>query len=141
MSVFILCLLLVILFLGRSLVYFSRQSGENVLQYREEVQLHLAAEDAVERVWADWPHYEERFAVLEEGQPIYLSENTMTSKQAQEIKTYAMRKEGRIYLIACAFKRGEAYDDVLEAHSFAKGVIKKVKINDKEYYKWLGWTD
>lgn len=105
------------------------------------MRLRLAAEDAVESVWAAWPVYEEKMAAIADGHKIYLQENVPASDNELEIRTYVLRRQDRFYLIACAFRRADAWDAAVEPHIFAKGVIQKVKTDDKEYYKWLGWTD
>ncbi|SHK93264.1 hypothetical protein SAMN05216582_12522 [Selenomonas ruminantium] len=139
MSVIMLCLLMALLFMGRGLCNFGWQEGENLRQYREEMRLRLAAESAVETVWGDITDYESRFDSLSDGQKIDLSEQVAVRDADIETRVYALRKVKKVYLIACAFQRGTEENDILESHRFAKGVIEKV--NDKEHYKWLGWTD
>lgn len=137
-SLVILCLMLVVIFLGMGLFYFARQGAESVQQYREEMRMRLAAEGAVEDVWANVNQYEDAFAGLREGRQVSLPYNNQS--EGLKIKIYALLKQEKIYIIATVFRQQDELDRDLEPHCIVKGVLIKVRENGKTYYKWLGWT-
>lgn len=137
-SVLMLCLMLAMVFLGRGICYFARQEAESVQGYREEMQLRLAAESAVEKVWANIEADKSKVDALRNGVETPWGESR---EGAMETHTYALAREGKVYIIACTFfRRGTDFDDVWEPHCRVKGVIQKVRKNEVESYAWLGWV-
>lgn len=134
----ILCLMLVVIFLGMGLFYFARQGAENVQQYQEEMRMRLAAEGAVEEVWTNFSRYETKMLGLTEGKQVSLSNSGQ--EEGLDIRTYALLKQEKIYIVAVVFRQQEEIDHDLEPHCMVKGVLIKVRENGKKYYKWLGWT-
>lgn len=137
-SLVILCLMLVVMFLGMGLYYFARQGAENVQAYRAEMEMRLAAEGAVEGVWTNLDRYEPVLAGLREGKQDVLPNDIQ--REGLKIRTYALLKQGKIYIIAVVFRQQEELDRDLESHCIVKGVLIKVRENGKTYYRWLGWT-
>lgn len=137
-SVTLLCLLFVMLFLGQALFVFAREGAENIQYYRTETQLRLAAEGAAESLWSDLERYEAQLQELREGEKINLQSG---NEGEMEVYAYVLMKDGKMYIIATAFRRVSDLEKKVEPHCMVKAEIKKVKDeNGKAHYKWLGWT-
>lgn len=137
-SVAMLCLLFILLFLGRSAVSFARQEAVNAGQYRLEMQLRLAAEGAMESTWMRLANHESQLTGLQEGGKISLEQDKV---EDIETYTYAIVKDGKVYLVATAFRRVRDWEKKTEPHVRLKAEVEKVTGKDgKIHYKWLGWT-
>ena len=112
-----LCLLLVLAFMGRGLVYFSRQGAESARIYHQEMELRLASPLASLAEKTD--------SLLERG-----------DYDGLPYRIYGRRQGDRYYIMAYTFCRESEWDKRTEPHFLVKGVLKK----DGEQYKWLGWA-
>ncbi len=128
-----LCLLLVLAFMGRGLVYFSRQGAESARIYHQEMQLRLAGESLVEQ---------QVFRLKQDSSPLAsLAEKTDSLLERGDYdglpyRIYGRRQGDRYYIMAYTFCRESEWDKRTEPHFLVKGVLKK----DGEQYKWLGWA-
>lgn len=126
-------LLLVLVFMGRGLLYFARQGAYHVQSYQQEMELRLVAESLVEREWRNVAASDDRLQALGE------KTSTLWEKGTYEgfpYAAYVRKQEGKIYVIVTTFRRESALDKIIEPHVMVKGVLGK----EGNRYVWLGWA-
>ncbi|SDP48815.1 hypothetical protein SAMN05216366_12136 [Selenomonas ruminantium] len=137
-SLVLLCMLFILLFLGRGLLSFARQEAENIRQYSLETQLRLSAEGALESSWKRLDEYDVQLEKLQDGDKISLAQGRAGDF---ETYTYVIAQNKKMYLVAVAFRRVSDWEKKMEPHVRLKAEIKRIKARDgKIYYQWLGWT-
>lgn len=132
-SIAVLCLLLVMAFLGRGVTGFTRQGTEGVRIYRQEMNLRLAAESVVEREVLQLRNDDRPIRALPEKIDTLLEKGTY---EDYHFTVYARQQAELIYIIGCAFCRETELDEMVEPHVMVKGVLKK----NGNQYVWLGWA-
>ena len=137
-SVVLLSLLFVMVFLGRGLIRFAQQEAEHVSQYRLEMELHLAAEEAMEGCWRRLGEHASQMEDLQEGDRLNLEQGNVGKI---ETYTYAIVRGKKLYLVSTAFCRSSDWEKKVEPHVMLKAEIRKGKEeNGNVYFRWLGWT-
>ena len=128
-----LVLLVIMLFMGRGLIYFAEQGVRNGYVFRQEMEMRLVAESMAEQQWLRLKKDDRKLQNLRENAMIPLAEGTY---EGMDYTVFARSWGGNIYLIATAFRRSSALDEIIEPHFMVKGVLGKVG----EHYEWLGWA-
>ena len=132
-SLVALVLLVVMVFMGRGLVYFQQQGAINSYSYRQEMQLRLAAESMVEKQWLSLQNDDSRLQDLQPGTTLLLDKG---SHEGVDYTVFAREWGGKVYLIATTFRRNTAIEKIIEPHVMVKGVLAK----EGEHYAWRGWA-
>jgi len=132
-SLVVLLMLAVMLFMGRGLVCFLQQGAENSYYLRQGMQMRLAAESMVEKQWLLLRQDGSKLQKLRANELILLDKGIY---EGLDYTVYARSWGGEIYIIATAFSRKTAVEQLIEPHFMVKGVLGK----EGERYVWKGWA-
>lgn len=132
-SLVVLLMLAVMLFMGRGLVCFLQQGAENSYYLRQGMQLRLVAESMVEKQWLSLKEDGSKLQQLRANEMILLDKGIY---EGLDYTVYARSWGGEIYIIATAFSRKTAIDELIEPHLMVKGVLGW----EAGHYVWKGWA-
>lgn len=132
-SLVVLVLLVIMIFLGRGLLCFLQQGVENSYYFRQKTQLRLAAESMAEKQWYLLKFDEGKLQKVQPETMVLLDQGVY---EGLDYTVFARNCGGQIYIIATAFCRKTAKENLLEPHIMVKGVLGK----DGEHYVWRGWA-
>ena len=128
-----LVLLLTMLLMGQGLISFAQQGAKNGEAFRQEMEMRLVAESMAEKQWLKLKQDDCILAGLQENEMISLDSGEW---EGLPYTVFARSWGGNIYLIATAFRRSSALDEIIEPHVMVKGILRK----EGKHYVWLGWA-